>query len=159
MLLNKKGVIEDFVFWIIRIILVIVVVSGLVAIVDYTLKTNLDTHNLGYKILVDRSISCFSVYDYDLYREQTGIIDSLKLNKDTIQKCIVSESEMQGIGIKFQPEGMKEFYYNQSFYEDYEPIAWSKTYTKISEKRYILLQEGENLKPSYIQIDAVVRII
>ncbi|MCF7861138.1 hypothetical protein K9M79_02745 [Candidatus Woesearchaeota archaeon] len=155
---NRKGVLEDFMMWVLRLIILIAVVSGIVTIVNYVFDENIDTHNLDYKILVDRTISCMSYYDYDTYREYTGILDPALMNEDKIKECIVSKSDLQGIGMIIKtPKG--EFYFNKQFYEDYEPISWSKTYTKMEEKRYVLFKEADKLVPGTVEITAVIRVI
>jgi hypothetical protein len=155
---SRRGIMEDFLLWILRLLILIAVVSGIVSIVNYVFDENINSHNLDYKILVDRTISCMSYYDYETFREYTGVIDTSLMTEERIRECIISKSELQGIGMIIKTP-YREFYFNKQFYDDYEPISWSRTYTKLNEMRYVLFKEAGGLAPGSIEITAVLRVI
>ena len=156
----KRGTIDEFLFWILRIIMLLMFIASLVGVINYVTNSALETYEFEYKALVERSVNCLSYYDFDTFRRMSGVLDPVLLNDEVLGDCIASNSELYGIGIKFNLKDESAFHLNKEFYEEYKPIAWSKTYGTILEKKYVLIRQIDGkLIPDVLEIDAVIRKI
>lgn len=140
---NKKGTIEEGIFWIIRVIIIMVVVFILIFFINSALTKMLNTENLELDLIAARIInspSCLAmqktieVYEEDVYntvRVYPGIIELDKYNEKSLNKTCIIQEGAPAIGIKIKINGMNELYINKEYYEDTEPLTFSDKYYKL----------------------------
>ncbi len=154
--MNKRGDSGENVLWIARIIGTIVVIGLLVFVINGTIEESLDTDDLRYYSIAERflfSPDCFIKTENT--RAYPGIIETDKFNEDSIGNCMTPSKTPLGARLVLtQKDQETTIYYNQEYYEDILPLAFSDDYEAI-EKRYLVLTE--DLAPANLLIEVAWR--
>lgn len=153
--MHKKGVSEDAGFWIFRIILIVIVVFSIVFFVNSIITKNIETENLELYLINARIINspfCLAYQD-DNGRVHPGEIAMYKYNEYYLQRNCIIKGKEEFVGVMIKLEDENPIYINKEYYEDIEPLTFSKKYAKVK-KNIPVLVDG---KIKAIEITAVAR--
>ncbi|MBR9691042.1 hypothetical protein GOV08_05155 [Candidatus Woesearchaeota archaeon] len=130
---NKRGeeIAADATFWIFRILLILILVFSLIFFVNTVIKKNIDTGTLELDLVAARilySPGCLSKSDE--IRNYPGIIDKEKYDENYLKLNCIKETDRVLVGLMISLEGQNPIYINQEYYEDVEPLTFSKRYNK-----------------------------
>lgn len=165
--LGKKGTIEDGIFWIFRILMIMFVVVLVIFFVNSVIARHLDSEDLELYLISARMInspSCLAleksidVYEdevYNIKRVYPGVINLEHYNEKYLNQSCLVDIEKPDVGIKLELNGTKPVFINQEYYEDIEPLTFSTKYYKI-EKNFIVEVIDKDLKTTTNTIKIVV---
>lgn len=149
-IMNKKGDLADYIRWIWRIIMLILVSVSLWMIKERAVTKMIDTHGLEFNLLFERvlySPNGIIYVDADTNRAYPGIIDISKFNEDSLNRIFQGGSKF-AFRLKLND---KIIYYNEEFFNDAEPLLPLK-YKKIERNEYVLVYENSKTSNGLLNI-------
>ncbi len=148
---NKNGSVG--LVWIINMMVVITVLITVSGVVISTLNKQVETNELGLELLSKRIIYsplCFAYQDPYSGRAEVGVLDYNKVSEETLKECFSGENNNLGILVYIDN---KNFYYNEKYYNDTEPITFADEYLKYS--KTFIVKVIKNNKPEFMPMTIV----
>ncbi len=152
---NKKGEIEDLIYWLLFYIpLTAVVVIIIATSANDLLYQTLSTQNLEYYTYSRRVINAVSYEDEINGRLFPGIIDPLKFNEQILQTTFNRENyEGKEFGIKIELDYFDETKLDETIYYNETEYDVSKIFQRIKKEHYVLVKSEEGFTPAKLTID------
>jgi hypothetical protein len=161
---NKKAIIDDMMFWIFRIILIMIITFALVFFVNSMIKKNLDSGKLELNLIAARIINspeCLAMsekVDKNI-RIFPGKTRLKNFDENFLKKnCIITDGDAR-VGVNmtlYAKNDKKSVYINQQYYEDIEPLTFSAKYLKVRRVFPVLVyDESGKAESTAIEIIAV----
>lgn len=142
---------KAWILWLLRIGIVIIVIIYLYAMVGFNISKKQDVDDLTLQIIQQKllySPDCF-VYQDDKFHP--GIFDMNKLNEEVLQSCL--DTKEYGVEINLILDNQeKTIFLNQDITKDKVLCGHEKAIRCMKDSHYILIKEGDKLKPAFMQI-------
>lgn len=157
MLKDKRGEMQEVLYWFFYIPLTATVVIML-AVSSSSLVNNISsTHDLEYNIYSTRALNALSYRDIDTGRLYFGILDHSKLEEEKteeILKKVLDDKEYNGVefGIKIELKYLDDSGKEQVFYYNKENYDISKIFQFFKRDRFVLIKSEEGLIPAKLSI-------
>lgn len=157
---GKRALVDDMMFWIFRIILILIISFALVFFINSVIKKNLESGKLEITLIASRIIyspSCLAMSELveaysgeQMTRVYPGKIRLSSYNNEHLkEKCVITEGDAK-VGAKITISGMPSVYINQEYYEDIEPLTFSSKYQKVRHVYPVLVYEENGKEESKI---------
>ena len=172
---KKELIAEEMIFFIPRILFLTAVLFAVVILIKVFLIGVVDVREVESKILVNRLLYAkngISYYDVDLNRVYPGIIDLKRFselgssNPNELDSKIINygaDNPLISAKVTLNQEGRGSLivYYNRDRYDKWEPRVLASvkggagSVKAFSDKRYILVKDGENLAPAILEFNII----
>ena len=164
---GKKGVIDDGLFWVLRIIMIMMVFTLVVFFINSVLAKHLDSKDLELYLISARMInspSCLAfeksidVYDDEVFnvkRVYPGVVDMNKYDEKYLNSSCLVDIEKPDVGIKLSLSGLSPVFIGKEYYEDTEPLTFSTKYYKVK-KNYAVEVVNKDFKKETKTLEVVV---
>ena len=170
MKLNKKGSIEDGLFWIFRIVLIMIVMFMLVFFVNSVIARHLDSEDLELHLIATRVInspSCLALEkSIDVYEDDTfnvkrvypGFVDLKKYKDEYLNISCLIDIDKSDVGIKMKLDKNNPVFINKDYYEDIEPLTFSTKYYKVKKVFPVqVVDANSNMTSNTLEIVVVAK--
>lgn len=170
MIKGKKGTIEDGIFWVFRILLIMFVVVLVIFFVNSVMARHLDSEDLELYLISARIInspSCLALEkSIDVYEEENfntkrvypGVVNLEHYNEKYLNTSCLVDIEKPDVGIKITLNGTKPVFINQEYYEDIEPLTFSTKYYKVKKNFVVEVIDPEsNIQTRTLEIVVVAK--
>jgi len=154
--MNKKGTltIMEMIFWMTRILILVVAVFSFIFIVKASISYSPNIGDLEGELLVLRILSNKDCFAYnDGVRTYPGILDNNKISDENLKKCVNSDKAF-----------FKVSFDNNNFYnKDKKEFDKAKRERPIygdfgrEEKRYVLVMKNDKIEDGFIHFEYVIK--
>jgi len=151
---NKKGAAEEIIYWFFYIPLTAIVIITLVVLASSILNQSSSTNNLEYYIFSQRAVNAIYYQDTTTGRPYPGIIDINRWNEMILGNAFDKEG-YKGLefGLKLTLTYLDKSELPSEVYSDKDSYEISKEFYSKQRENYVLVKQGDNLRPAKLNID------
>jgi len=173
---SRKAFMAEVAFWIIRILVLALSIVALVAMKNSAINNLTKTHDLEYKIILNRMIyspTALAYVEPDTGRAYPGIIDMSKFNEEHLNESLMTNAPLalrmylKGTGTAYIKDKAgklkkdtvtidKEIYYDKDQYDYMLPLTAFQQYKRINDTRLVVIQDGNYRIPGFLYMEMII---
>lgn len=148
-MLNKKGQAGEAVLWIVRIVFLVLPLMGIIAAFIIKFMLALNVVPIEFAILSERAPSCF-------YPD--GVFDLENFGSEELESCFYFADEgAVKIRLNFAGKSMEEETSDFDYLHEISFISGGNVPYKSEFREYILVKDGEELHPGYLDMTLLLK--
>ncbi|MBU1204199.1 MAG: hypothetical protein KKG60_03990 [Nanoarchaeota archaeon] len=145
---------KEWILWMFRISIVILVLIFLYFMVFFNISKKEDTGQLTLQMVQQKLLYSQECFVYSEENPSPGILDENKLTEENLKACISSQD--YGIGINILKQGAQQeiinLEMNSDILKDKALCRYKKTMDCLKDGSYVLIREKDKIVPAYMNI-------